>query len=82
MQRTATAGFSRGLHGGLAASAARSWLCRGESSAGLRSDRPALAPLVSTTWRREVPLIEGQALLREVIDFYHETLLESPEALA
>jgi DNA primase len=42
---------------------------------------PALTPLVATK-RREAAAIETHALLRQVIDYYHETLKESPEAIA
>lgn len=45
------------------------------------TEAPKLALLVETK-QREVPTIEDQALLRQVIDFYHETLVESPEAIA
>jgi DNA primase catalytic core len=42
---------------------------------------PKLEPIVATK-PREAPAIETHALLRQVIDYYHETLKESPEAIA
>jgi DNA primase catalytic core len=42
---------------------------------------PRLAPLVRVGFR-EVPTVDDQALLKQVVDYYHETLKGSPEAIA
>ena len=42
---------------------------------------PTLAPLVATP-KGAVPTVDDQALLRQVVDYYHETLQASPEAIA
>ena len=42
---------------------------------------PATAPLVATT-KGAVPDVDDDALLRQVVDYYHETLKASPEAIA
>ncbi len=42
---------------------------------------PATAPLVSTAKGASVD-VDDQALLRQVVDYYHETLKASPEAIA
>lgn len=49
---------------------------------GAALSEPRLVPLIETQPRREVPTLDDQALVRQVLDYYHETLTTSPEAIA